>query len=218
MATEPPSEASQGGLSCYTHGMTAQRTEHKATEDGEEDENQQTIATRSITFKTTMKAPKVKGKGDKGGKQGQKIKPNTLVLVMEQLAALEMDRENDDNAPTYTRRRRKNKMEKENKPGILGLLEDLQQQQQVAPQLEQQQQETSKPEGNQVASFTSSHWRGHLASQVSAIPIEPLTSPPKLNDQGTSSRRNQKDDRMYSIQLKPSKLTSLGPGAKGNLS
>ena len=100
---------------------------------------------------------------------------------------------------------------------IIGLLEELQQQQQVVPQQKQQQQETSIPEGNQVVSFTSSHWRGHLASQVSAIPIEPLTSLPKLNDQGISSSRIQKDEGMYSINLKPSKLTSLGPGAKGNL-
>ena len=84
----------------------------------------------------------------------------------------------------------------------------------MAHQQKQQQQETSIPEGDQVASFTSSHWRGHLASQVSAIPTKSISSLPKLNDQEISSSRIQKDEWKYSILLKPSKLTRLGPGAK----
>ena len=181
MATEPPSKTSLGGLSCYAHGTAAQERTDGNGSVGDRKGGKRT------TFKTSMKA--TKGKGDKGGKQAQRI---SLVSVMEQLASLEMNQDKDeiDTNPIIIRRRKGKGTEKGKEHGILSLIKELQhhnqqqqhqqrQQRQREVAGQQQQQDEDKPEGNQVARTTSTHWRGHLAPQVKISPIDHMNSPIK---------------------------------------
>ena len=98
MVSEPPSKASSGGLSCYAHGTSALRTLEVNEMGGDNKECWKT------SLRTSMKAPK--GTREKGEKQGQRTKVtslskkqvNSLVSMMEQFAALEMEEEDEDTA------------------------------------------------------------------------------------------------------------------------